>query len=65
MILEIADIRIPPGQNDAFDAAIRHGLDTVIAQAKGYRRHRVVRASRLVRSPFTALRPAPRICAAS
>ena len=43
MILEIADIRIPPGQNDAFDAAIRLGLETVIAKAEGYRHHRVVK----------------------
>ena len=43
MILEIADIRIPPGQNAAFDAAIQHGLESVIAKAEGYRLHRVVK----------------------
>jgi len=37
MILELADIRIPPGQNAAFDAAIRHGVATVISLAKGFR----------------------------
>lgn len=41
MILEIADIRIHPGQQAAFDEAIRRGLDTVIAQAPGYRGYRV------------------------
>jgi heme-degrading monooxygenase HmoA len=37
MILELADIRIRPGEQAAFDAAIRHGLETVIAQARGMR----------------------------
>ncbi len=36
MILEIADIRIPPGQNAAFEEAIQRGLRTVVSQAKGY-----------------------------
>ncbi|WP_088278410.1 antibiotic biosynthesis monooxygenase [Ideonella sp. A 288] len=35
MILEVADIRIPPGQNAAFEAAIQHGLTTVASQAQG------------------------------
>ncbi len=35
MILEIADIRIPPGQQAAFEAAILRGLETVISQAAG------------------------------
>ncbi len=35
VILEIADIRIPPGQQAAFDEAIQRGLTTVIANAKG------------------------------
>lgn len=43
MILEIADIRIPPGKNDAFDAAIKHGIETVVSKAAGYRQHRVVK----------------------
>ena len=43
MILEIADIRIAPGRNDAFDAAIKHGIESVIARAEGYRSHRVVK----------------------
>jgi heme-degrading monooxygenase HmoA len=35
MILEIADIRIKPGQQAAFDEAIERGLRTVIAKARG------------------------------
>ena len=37
MILELADIRIPPGQQAAFDEAIVRGLTTVASQAKGFR----------------------------
>ena len=37
MILELADIRIQPGQQAAFDAAIVRGVTTVIAKAKGFR----------------------------
>ncbi len=37
MILELADIRIQPGQQAAFDEAIVRGITTVIAQAKGFR----------------------------
>ena len=37
MILELADIRIQPGQQTAFDEAIVRGITTVIAQAKGFR----------------------------
>ena len=37
MILEIADIRIAPGQQAAFDAAIQLGVDTVASRAKGFR----------------------------
>jgi heme-degrading monooxygenase HmoA len=37
MILEIAEIRIAPGQQAAFDEAIVRGLTTVAAQAKGFR----------------------------
>ena len=43
MILEVADIRIPPGQNAAFEVAIAQGLATVISRAKGYRSHQVHR----------------------
>ena len=41
MILEIADIRIKPGQQAGFDAAIQRGLEQVISKAKGYIEHRV------------------------
>lgn len=36
MILEIADIRIQPGRQAEFDAAIQRGVTEVIAQAKGF-----------------------------
>ena len=42
MILEVADIRIPPGKNAEFEAAIGQGLATVIAsRATGYVAHKV------------------------
>ena len=43
MILEIADIRIPPGQNAAFEEAINRAIDTVASRAKGFRRAQVHR----------------------
>jgi heme-degrading monooxygenase HmoA len=36
MILELADIRIHPGQQAAFDEAIQRGLTTVANRAKGF-----------------------------
>ena len=41
MILEIADIRIHPGQQAAFDEAIQRGLATVMSTAKGFRGFKV------------------------
>ena len=41
MILELADIRIHPGQNVAFDEAIARGLRDVISQAQGCRGFKV------------------------
>ena len=41
MILELADIRIHPGQNAAFDEAIARGLRDVISKAQGYKGHSV------------------------
>lgn len=41
MILELADIRIQPGKQAEFDAAIQQGLDQVIAKAKGFRGYKV------------------------
>lgn len=43
MILEVAEIRIPAGQQAAFDAAIQRGVDTVISQARGFRGYKVNR----------------------
>jgi heme-degrading monooxygenase HmoA len=37
LILELADIRIQPGQNEAFDEAIVRGVGTVISKAQGFR----------------------------
>jgi heme-degrading monooxygenase HmoA len=36
MILELADIRIKPGQQAEFEEAIARGLQTVICGAKGF-----------------------------
>ena len=41
MILEIADIRIHPGQQAQFDEAVERGLRTVIGKAKGFRAFQV------------------------
>jgi heme-degrading monooxygenase HmoA len=37
VILELADIRIQPGQQAAFDEAITRGVSTVIAKARGFK----------------------------
>jgi heme-degrading monooxygenase HmoA len=41
MLLEVADIRIPPGKQAEFDAAIQRGLDTVLSKSPGYVGHQV------------------------
>lgn len=41
MILELADIRIKPGDQVAFDAAIKKGVETVIAGAKGFKGYKI------------------------
>ncbi len=41
MIRELADIRIAPGQQAAFDEAIQRGLATVISRAKGFQGFKV------------------------
>jgi heme-degrading monooxygenase HmoA len=41
MILELADLRIQPGQNAAFEEAIQRGLTTVIQQAHGFQGYKV------------------------
>jgi heme-degrading monooxygenase HmoA len=43
VILEIADIRIQPGQNAAFEAAIQQGIATVIGRAQGFKGAKVNR----------------------
>jgi heme-degrading monooxygenase HmoA len=41
MILELADIRIHPGQQAAFDEAIQRGIKEVISKAKGFQGYKV------------------------
>ena len=41
MILELADIRIHPGQQAAFDAAIQRGIADVVSKAKGFEGYKV------------------------
>lgn len=48
MILELADIRIHPGQNAAFEEAIKRGLKTVIHGTKGFQGYKL---SRGIESP--------------
>jgi heme-degrading monooxygenase HmoA len=43
MILELADIRIHPGQNAAFEEAIERGLKTVLPTVKGFQGYKVNR----------------------
>jgi heme-degrading monooxygenase HmoA len=44
MILELADIRIHPGQHAEFAKAVQHGLNTVLSKAKGFQRYEVHRS---------------------
>jgi heme-degrading monooxygenase HmoA len=37
MILEVADIRIQKGQQAAFEAAIKKGLESVVTRAQGFK----------------------------
>lgn len=43
MILEIADIRIAPGQQAAFEEAIQRAVDTVAKRAKGMHAYKINR----------------------
>jgi heme-degrading monooxygenase HmoA len=43
MVLEIADIRVAPDQQAAFEEAIQRAIATVLPQAKGARSHKVSR----------------------
>lgn len=41
MILEVADIRIHPGTQAAFETAVYHGLDSVLSLAEGFQSYEV------------------------
>jgi heme-degrading monooxygenase HmoA len=43
MILELADIRIHPGQNAAFEAAVARGLKDIIDATKGFQGYKLNR----------------------
>lgn len=43
MILEHVDIRIHPGQQQAFEQALQYGLESVIQKAKGFLGYRIHR----------------------
>ena len=43
MVLEVADIRIRPGEGAAFEEAVSRGVETVIAGATGFRGYKVNR----------------------
>ncbi len=43
MILELADIRIHPGQNAAFEEAIQRGLTGTVHEVKGFQGYKVNR----------------------
>ncbi len=43
MILEIADIRIAPGQQAAFEEAIQRGIAQVLSRARGFKGWKVNR----------------------
>ena len=51
MILELADIRIHPGQQAAFDDAIQRGINTVISKAKGFQGYKVNKVNKGIESP--------------
>jgi len=44
MILEVADIRIKPGQQTAFENAAHLGMRTIFTKAKGFRGYQVRRS---------------------
>ncbi len=44
VILEIADFRIPAGQNAAFEEAIQRAINTIAIQAKGFKGWKVNRS---------------------
>ena len=44
MILELADFRIAPGQQAAFEEAVQRGIQTVVQRARGFRGAKVNRS---------------------
>jgi heme-degrading monooxygenase HmoA len=44
MILEIADVRVDPGRGADFEAAVKLGVDTVIAYSKGFSGYKLNRS---------------------
>ncbi len=44
MILELADFRIAPGQQAAFEEAVQRGIRTVVQRARGFRGAKVNRS---------------------
>ena len=44
MIEEVADLRIKPGQQQEFEAAIHKGVTTIISQSKGFQGYTVSRS---------------------
>ena len=43
MILELADIRVHPGQNTSFEEALQRGLNSVIRDVNGFQGYKVNR----------------------
>ena len=43
MIVELADLRIHPGQNVAFEEAVERGVAAVVAHAHGFRGYKLHR----------------------
>jgi heme-degrading monooxygenase HmoA len=41
MILEIADIKVKPGHETAFEQAAHHGIQTIIATTKGFLNYQI------------------------
>ena len=44
MILELADFRIAPGQQAAFEEAVQRGIQTVVQRVRGFRGAKVNRS---------------------
>jgi heme-degrading monooxygenase HmoA len=44
VILELADFRIAPGQQAAFEEAVQRGIQTVVQRARGFRGAKVNRS---------------------